>query len=96
MLFYTYATASCPPLRDGIETTSKSILVVALPAFPSLANPRETRYVEHRRIGLPEHGRSILARKVIRRHPLCVIAWSACGVEPTISRTVSQSIVAAT
>jgi hypothetical protein len=25
-----------------------------------------------------------------------VIAWSPCGVEPTISRTASQSIVAAT
>jgi hypothetical protein len=41
MLSYTYVTASCPPLRDGIESTSKSILVVPLRALPSLANPRE-------------------------------------------------------
>jgi hypothetical protein len=48
--------------------------------------PGRHAYDEHRaHIGLPEHGRSILARRVIRRHPLCVIAWSACGVEPTIS-----------
>jgi hypothetical protein len=25
MLSYMYVTASCPPLRDGIESTSKSI-----------------------------------------------------------------------
>jgi hypothetical protein len=32
---------------------------------------------EHRaRIGLPELGRSILARRVIRRRPFCVISWS--------------------
>jgi hypothetical protein len=43
MLSYTYVTASCPPLRDGIESTSKWILVVALQALPSLANPREAR-----------------------------------------------------
>ena len=43
MLSYTYVTASCPPLRDGIESTSKSILVVPRHALPSLANPREGR-----------------------------------------------------
>jgi hypothetical protein len=32
MLSYTYVTASCPPLRDGIESTSKSILVMPLRA----------------------------------------------------------------
>ena len=48
MLSYAYVTASCPPLRDGIESTSKSILVVPLRALPSLANPREARYQEHR------------------------------------------------
>ena len=41
MLSYAFVTASCPPLRDGIESTSKSILVVPLHALPSLADPRE-------------------------------------------------------
>jgi hypothetical protein len=45
---------------------------------------------------LPEHGRSILARRVIRRRPFCVNCLEPFGVEPTISRTASQSIVAAT
>jgi hypothetical protein len=58
--------------------------------------PGRHAYHEHRaRIGLPEHGRSILARRVIRRRPFCVICLEPCGVEPTISRTASQSIVAA-
>jgi hypothetical protein len=36
--------------------------------------PGRHAYHEHRaRIGLPEHGRSILAGRVIRRHPFCVI-----------------------
>jgi hypothetical protein len=36
--------------------------------------PGRHAYHEHRaRIGLPEHGRSILARRVIRRRPFCVI-----------------------
>jgi hypothetical protein len=74
MLSNMYVTASCPPLRDGIESTSKSIPAMPLPSLPSLANPREHAYHEHRaRTGLPEHGRSILARRVIRRHPFCVI-----------------------
>jgi hypothetical protein len=43
MLSYTYVTASCPPLHDGIESMSKSILVVPLHALPSLSDPREAR-----------------------------------------------------
>ena len=38
-----YGTASCPPLRDGIESTSKSIPEMPLHSLPSLANPREAR-----------------------------------------------------
>ena len=46
---------------------------------------------EHRaRIGLPEHGRSILARRVIRRRPFCVICLEPCGVEPTIREHSAQ------
>jgi hypothetical protein len=86
MLSYTYVTASCPPLRDGIESTSKSILVVPLYALPSLANSREARVSRASspyRQGLPEHGRSILARRVIRRRPFCVIC-----LEPLDARLV--------
>jgi hypothetical protein len=43
MLSYTYVIVSCPPLRDGTESTSKSVLVVPLHSLPSLANPKEAR-----------------------------------------------------
>ena len=38
-----YVTASCPPLRDEIASTSKSIPEMPLHSLPSLANPREAR-----------------------------------------------------
>ena len=73
MLSYAFVTASCPPLRDGIESTSKSILVVPLHALPSLADPREAHVSRASSpYRLPEHGRSILARRVICRRPFCV------------------------
>ena len=70
-----YVTASGPPLRDGIESTSKSIPVMPLHSLPSLADPREARVS---RASSPvsvcqNTGRSILARGVTRRHPFCVI-----------------------
>jgi hypothetical protein len=34
-----------------------------------------SKSIHRARIGLPGHGRSILARRVIRRRPFCVI-WS--------------------
>jgi hypothetical protein len=36
-----------------------------------------TAHERRARIGLPELGRSILARRVIRRRPFCVTSWSA-------------------
>jgi hypothetical protein len=65
MLSYAYVTASRPLLRDGIESTSRSILAP---------------------YRLPERGRSILARRVIRRRPFCVICLatpaSRTGLSP--------------
>jgi hypothetical protein len=48
--------------------------MMLLHSLPSLANPREARVSRASSpYRLPEDGRSILARRVIRRHPFCVI-----------------------
>jgi hypothetical protein len=59
--------------------------------------PGRHAHHEHRaRIGLPEHGRSILARRVIRRRPFCVIRLEPLRRRAHDLSTASQSIVAPT
>jgi len=62
MLSYMYVTASCPPLRDGIESTSSSPIFIDpgdAAAFAPIACESQggTRITSiEPRIGLPEHG----------------------------------------